>query len=61
MITRQQAFDVYFASLAGWRLHPGYLRDGAEPPCLEEISSIALDMLRLRDMIFDQLFEEEVC
>lgn len=42
-------WDVYFASLAGWLLHPGYLRDGAIPPTLEEIAFLADQMLQVRN------------
>ncbi len=34
-------FELYFASIASWRMHPGYLRDGVEPPSLEECADIA--------------------
>lgn len=42
------AFDVYFASLATMRVHPGAGTKGHEAPTLEECRDMALDMIRIR-------------
>jgi len=41
--------DLYFATLAGWMLHPGYLKEGAKAPSLREIFKLAEDMVIIRD------------
>ena len=41
--------DLYFASLAAWINHPGYLREGAQPPTLEAIANQVDAMLELRN------------
>ncbi len=46
---RLDVFDIYFASLAAWCLHPGYTRDGVSPPTMEECADLAQYMLRIRD------------
>lgn len=43
-----EVWDVYFASLCGWMLHPGYLRDEESRPSVEEIASIADEMMEAR-------------
>jgi len=48
-----EQWDIYFASLAGWLLHPGYLRPDAQPPTLEEIADICDQMEQLRNARMD--------
>ncbi len=44
------AWDVYFASLAGWTLHPGYKRPGTEKlsiiDCAEKADQMLLERKR---------------
>jgi len=42
-------WDFYFASLVAWRLHPGYLREGAQAPSLEEIADMVDSMCEVRE------------
>lgn len=42
-------WDLYFSTLCSWHLHPGYLREGAVKPTLEECADIADEMLKIRD------------
>lgn len=41
-------WDLYFAQLVAWRLHPGYLRDGAKPLSIEECAKLADEMFSVR-------------
>lgn len=41
-------WDLYFASLVGMRLHPGFLREGAQAPSLEELAELANQMMEIR-------------
>lgn len=49
-------WDFYFASLAGWLLHPGYQKDGTVKPSLSEIALLADRMLEFRNR---RMAEEE--
>lgn len=40
-------WEYIFIHLAGWAYHPGYLREGANPPSLEAIARQADSMLTL--------------
>lgn len=42
-------WDIYFASLCGWLLHPGYLRQDAVAPTLEYIANLADEMVEIRN------------
>lgn len=42
-------WDFYFVALAAWRLHPGYLREGAKAPSFEEIAKMVDEMLKERE------------
>ena len=42
------AWDMYFSALVGWSMHPGYYRDNAEKPSLEECAHIADKMVIIR-------------
>ncbi|WNK14356.1 MAG: hypothetical protein [Microvirus sp.] len=46
--------DLYFMSLCGWLLHPGYQREGAIVPSLREIADLVDDMIRERDARWPQ-------
>lgn len=45
--TDEQLFVIYFAGLVGWKLHPGYLRPGAQSPDLQSIAEIARQMVTI--------------
>ena len=42
-------WDVYFASLCGWMLHPGYSKPGTPRPTLEQIAEMADQMEEIRN------------
>ena len=42
------AWDDYFSTITGWTFHPGYYRENATKPTLEECASIADEMLAIR-------------
>ena len=44
----QKAWDMYFSSLAGWSMHPGYYRENATKPTLQECAHIADEMVFVR-------------
>ena len=44
----QAAWDGYFAQQAGWSMHPGYYRENATKPTLEECANAADEMLEIR-------------
>lgn len=41
-------WDVYFGTLCGWLLHPGYQREGAKAPSLSEIANLCDEMWDIR-------------
>lgn len=43
-----EVWDLYFATMAGWMMHPGYCKDGSRPPSLEECADIADKMCAMR-------------
>lgn len=47
-----EIWDVYFASLCGWLLHPGYLREGVQRPTMESLARMADEMLKHHDRRF---------
>ncbi len=51
-------FDLYFATLAGWLLHPGYLREDAVRPTLEACADLAETMVLMSDAR-DAVIKEE--
>lgn len=42
-------WDLCFMQLVAWRLHPGYLREGAKVPSLEEIADLCDEMEAVRN------------
>ena len=40
--------DYYFGCLIAWRQHPGYLREGAKAPSLDEIADIVDEIMIVR-------------
>ena len=45
----ENLFAIYFAGLVGWRYHPGYQREGANPPSLEECAMVAELMVEMTE------------
>ena len=56
----QQAWDIYFASLAGWQFHPGYHRDNATRPTLDELARTATHMIMQRRKIWPDGQQQQV-
>lgn len=48
-------WDYYFGVLASWRLHPGYLKEGAVAPSFSEIADMVNEMLQVREKKCPQL------
>jgi hypothetical protein len=44
----QAAWDSFFAEIAGWTFHPGYFRDNATMPTLDECANKADQMVQIR-------------
>ncbi len=53
-MNEQAAWDIYFAQLCSWRLHPGYLRDETIPPTYKQIAYMADEMLKQRALRWAQ-------
>lgn len=43
-----EVWDFYYMQLCGWLLHPGYLREGAKAPSLEEIADLVDKIVEVR-------------
>ncbi len=43
-----QIWDIYFATLAGWTLHPGYQKPGTTAPDLIHCAELANKMMEIR-------------
>jgi len=41
-------FDIYFATLAGWTLHPGYNRENTEKLTLTDCAIMAGQMIEVK-------------
>ncbi len=50
--------DLYFVTLVSWTLHPGYQREGAKKPTLDEIGDLVDAMLKMRDTKWPQQSEQ---
>lgn len=47
---KTQLFAIYFAGIVGWRMHPGYSRDNANPPLsVEECAKLASRMVQITE------------
>ena len=44
-----QQWDIYFASLAGWMLHPGYQREDTTVPTIQQIADMCDAMMEERN------------
>ena len=53
-------FDLFFCTLAGWTLHPGYQRPGTSLPTLDEIALLAEQMVDISDARAVVIEEEEL-
>ena len=43
-----KVWDSYFAEISGWTYHPGYFRDNAKMPTLEDCANVADKMIIIR-------------
>ena len=50
-------FDMYFASLVSITLHPGYNRENATQPTLEDCADMASKMLEVREKYINSMGE----
>jgi hypothetical protein len=41
-------FDLYFSTIIGWSLHPGYQREGSKPLTIQEAGKLASEMMEER-------------
>ncbi len=41
-------WDIYFATLVGMALHPGYTREGTKKPTLDELANLTDEMMNIR-------------
>lgn len=44
----QRVWDDFFCTIVGWTQHPGYYRENATKPNLEECADIADEMMSIR-------------
>lgn len=44
----QAVWDMYFSALAGWSMHPGYYRENATKPSLNDCADKADEMMIVR-------------
>jgi len=47
LMDEQAVWDDFFCTLVGWTTHPGYYRENATKPTLEECADLADEMLRI--------------
>ena len=45
----QAVWDMFFAEVAGWSIHPGFNRENAKQPTISECADMADEMLRVRN------------
>jgi len=45
----QEVWDDFFCTLVGWTMHPGYYRENATKPTIEECADMADEMMRVRN------------
>ena len=41
-------WDIYFATIVGMQLHPGYTREGTEPLTIEQCAQLADKMMEVK-------------
>jgi len=44
----QKIWDAFFGEIAGWTIHPGFNRENAKQPTLEECADMADKMIIIR-------------
>ncbi len=44
----KNVWDTYFAEIAGWTIHPGFNRENAKQPTLDECATMADEMILIR-------------
>ena len=44
-----ETWDLYFATIVGMQLHPGYARENVKSRSLRECAELATDMMEVRD------------
>ena len=42
-------YDIYFATLVGMAIHPGYSKDNVTQPSLQDCSDKAIEMMEIRE------------
>ena len=47
LMDEQAVWDDFLCTLVGWTTHPGYYRENATKPTLEECADLADEMLRI--------------
>jgi len=50
----QEIWDMYFGEIAGWTIHPGFNRENAKQPTLDECADMADEMIEIRRKRHDQ-------
>jgi len=43
-----EVWDDFFCTIVGWTMHPGYYRDNADKPSLQDCAETADRMLEIR-------------
>jgi len=43
-----EVFDVYFATIVGMAIHPGYSRENVKQLTLKECAEVAAEMIQIR-------------
>lgn len=44
-----EVWDFYYATLCGWLMHPGYLREGTTRPTPLELAELADEIMEIRN------------
>jgi len=44
----QAVWDMYFSALCGWAQHPGYYRENATKPTIDDCAEMATKMMEVR-------------
>ncbi len=60
-MNKQAVWDLYFAGVVGWTLHPGYLKEGMEKTrTFNDCADIVDEMMKVRDERCLGLQQQEV-